>query len=1200
MKLKCLILSGLVICGLLTGCLSEPDFEPVADGGVQINLDGSIAHVATRVNAQGFETGDALGLYAVNYENNNQTPGTLLDEGNQADHVKYVFDESNWKWTPVTPVYYKDVNTNVDLYAFYPHAEPASVEVYNFEVKKDQSTAEKDGVLAGYEASDFLWGKAFNIAPTESKVKVTLNHMMAGVHVVLKEGDGFDVAGDWDLLDKKVLLTNTTRKASIDLSTGEVTPIGGAQATGIVMCLQSDGSFRAVAVPQTVEALAPLFNITVGGVSYVFKKSEAYIYSPGKLHTFTITVNRKYPSGEYEFALTDTQISEWKEDINTHEGVARQYYCVHCEEPGTLGKLIRADGKNPKKIKNLKVSGKLDACDFYFMRDSMSVLQALNLHDACCVKTTEASAYNHGYAIDETYKDSYKELEYNEYGYWIGTDSFGNTTYLYDSDNRIPESALSGYSRQSYLMHFTFPHGITEIAGSAFRNTPLVGALVIPDTVTEIGYAAFSDCPNLTSLSLPSNLVKLDGGVFRDCSSLSGTLVLPQTLKVIEIETFANTNFTGPLVLPDQLETLGQNAFINCKGFTGDLIIPSSLKKTGVNAFMNCSGLNGQLTMHDDFEINSGVFSSCSFTGELKIPASTIHLANAFYGCNFSSLAPLPEGLLSIENSTFSDCRRLSGIIEFPESLTTIGIGAFQCTGVEGLIFPSNIAIIKDEAFNLCYNINSIVCKSFEPPMITPTTFGGVPKNNFTLEVPANSVKRYQQDLSWGEFVRISPYYAFSISKSIIRSLNNGYSNKYILRAPSNYNWSVKDKPDWVTVTPSSGTGKTEVTITFSDMTDSEVGSFDLEITDDYGNYQGMETHAGRAGEVVFKLEEVDYTTSVTVEQYDYDYGDGDVIVLNEATKGLGVNLVFLGDCYDAKDIASGSYLADLKEAFGYYFAVEPYATYKDYFNVYAVFGVSADSGMGTVNTIRDAKFGSQYSLSGISPDFEVCYEYATKANPNINSDQTLVVLVENTTNYGGICYMWSDGSAVACCPKSADPYPYDFRGIVQHEAGGHGFGKLADEYIYVNNFISECSCCNPHDDKLIVGKSFGWYRNLELTGDVNEVGWSHLIFHPQYSNEVDIYEGGFYHSRSVYRSEPTSCMNNNIPYFSAISRQAIVERIMEYAGEEFNLEKFYANDSDAFGAATRSIVPELPIESFGNGKQHAPVFMGDKPDFLK
>ena len=140
MKIKYFSIVSLAIAAMLTSCISEPDFEPLPQGGIPINVDGSINQVNTKVNAQGFENGDGLGLYAVNYENENQTPGTLMDEGNQVDHVKYVFNEKDWKWVPVRPVYYKDINTNVDLYAFYPHAEPSSVSAYNIEVQKDQST----------------------------------------------------------------------------------------------------------------------------------------------------------------------------------------------------------------------------------------------------------------------------------------------------------------------------------------------------------------------------------------------------------------------------------------------------------------------------------------------------------------------------------------------------------------------------------------------------------------------------------------------------------------------------------------------------------------------------------------------------------------------------------------------------------------------------------------------------------------------------------------------------------------------------------------------------------------------------------------------------------------------------------------------------------------------------------------------------
>lgn len=1203
MKVKHLLAGCLAVTGLLTSCLSEPDFEPVVEGGIPINLDGSITQTSTKVNAQGFEDKDALGLYAVNYQDSNQTPGTLLDEGNQADHVKYIFDEANWKWNPVKPVYYKDVNTNVDLYAFYPHAEPASVAEYNFEVQKDQSTPRTEHKISGYDASDFLWAKVENVAPTEAKIKIQLKHKMAGAQVVLVQGEGFDVAGDWDFLDKKVLVTNTTRKATINLTDGEVKPLGGPQATGIVMAVQTDASFRAVVVPQTVQAGTPLFCITIGGVTYKFTCSENFTFTSGKLSTFTIKINRKYPSGEYEFVLADTQISDWKEDINTYEGEARQYYCVHCEEPGTLGRLIKADKKNPDKIKNLKVSGKIHAGDFYFMRDSMALLQSVNLKESTIMPSYYIELIIDGQSVPYFFESviGFDEI-LKRVPSWSG--SWGDS-YEHAKDE-IPYMA---FKDKRTLVNFAFPEIVTKIGSEAFYGcSVLSGALILPDDVKEIGYDAFSECSNLSSISLPIGLEKIDDCAFNRCSSLSGILMLPSTLKSIGNSAFNECRgFWGSLVLPNGLTYLGPMAFANCSGFTGDLRIPESLKDIYFETFCGCSGLNGRLVMHDDLCFSGArQFWDCRFQGELVLPANITNIPESCFGGNdFTSIASFPDGLLEIGKTAFTQLRRLMTTIELPESLVSLGEYAFwDCQNLQGVILPSNLSVIRSGTFNGCYQINKIICKSSTPPIVQTGAFDGVPKDNFTVEVPANAVKKYQADTQWGEFRRISAHYDFSISRDISRTLSAGKSQTYVLRAPANYAWSVESKPEWITVSPSSGMGKAEVVVTFAQMTDAEVGTIGMEgYYDEWGSWHEEYSYPGREGEIVFKLDDVEgYTASMAVEQYDYEYGDGDVIQLHKATKGNGVNLMFMGDCYDAKDIAIGTYLADIEEAFGYYFNVEPYRTYKDYFNVYAVFGESADSGMGTVNTIRDAKFGSQYSLDGISPDFATCYEYAVKADPDMIPGQTLVVMIENTTDYGGICYMWGDGSAVACCPKSGDAYPYDFRGIVQHEAGGHGFGKLADEYIYHNAFIQSCSClCCDHLDALLEGKALGWYRNLEATGDMYQVGWSHLIFHPKYSNVVDVYEGGYFHTRGVYRSEPTSCMNNNIPYFSAISRQAIVERIMEYAGEEFTLDKFYELDSDAFGTTTKSVdFNVLPVDPVFNGKQHAPVYMGDTPDFRK
>ena len=1167
----------------MTGCLSEPYFEPVTeDGGIPISIDGSVRQVETKVNAQGFEHGDALGLYAVNYEDGNQTPGTLMAEGNQADHVKYIFDYNNWSWNPVKPVYYKDVNTNVDIYAFYPYDEPESVEAYTFEVQKDQSKKETNSSLSGYEASDFLWTKVENVSPTEAKIRMQLDHKMAGVQVILTEGDGFSEAGDWDLLDKKVLITNTTRKATINLSTGVVTPLGGAQATGIVMCPQTDGTFRAIAVPQTVQAGVQLFSITIGGQSYGFARAQDFTYAAGKLNKFTIKINRKYPTGEYELEFIESDIVDWRQDLNTHEGEARQYYCVHVTEPGTLGRLIKADKKNPDKIRNLKVSGKISDEDFYFMRDSMAILEAVNLKESKVVDV----CMNEWIAQADLDGDNYEEIYYH-----------ADMAVMNDV---IPSYAFSG--KQS-LYYIAFPENIVEIGENAFSSSSISGALVIPDAVKTIRSHAFS-YTNISSVQLPSSMQIIGESAFCACSSLSGKLILPHTVTYIGSYAFISCSFTGNLILPETLEYIGPMAFFHSGKYSGGLRIPDKIKVIKTNAFGSnwLYPFTGVLDLNNVEKIESGAFGNCHFTGELIIPENVKELpGEAFEGNRFTSVI-FPKSLKVIGDYAFSACYNLMEIT-FPKELMIIGTGAFMgCSHILELDLPSTLQSIHSCAFQQCYGISQITCRSIEPPIIQSDSFDGVNKDAFNLEVPSNSVKRYQADSNWGEFRRIAAHYDFSISRPISRTLNAKKSKKYILRAPANHSWSIESKPEWITITPASGTGKVEITVTFDEMTASEVGVFESDILDEWGNYQGTMTFSGRAGEIVFLLDGKDYRSTMTVEQYDYDGSDGDCITLNTATKGDGVDIVILGDGYDARDIANRDYLNDLQAAMQHYFDVEPYKTYKDYFNVYVVIGESDDSGIGTLNSIRDAKFGSSFGERNlVEPNTNTCFEYAYKAPIN-NLAHTLIILVQNTSLYGGVCYMYGDGTAIACCPTSEEAYPLDFRGLVQHEAGGHGFGKLADEYIDHHAFISTCKCiCCGHLDNLLDGKDLGWYRNLEATGDMHQVGWSHLIFHPQYSDYVDMYEGGYFHSRGVFRSEATSCMNNNIPYFSAISRQAIVERIMEYAGEEFTLEKFYENDSDAFGPTTKGgMIPEFTIEPMFYGKQHAPVFMGDSPNFKK
>lgn len=110
----------------------------------------------------------------------------------------------------------------------------------------------------------------------------------------------------------------------------------------------------------------------------------------------------------------------------------------------------------------------------------------------------------------------------------------------------------------------------------------------------------------------------------------------------------------------------------------------------------------------------------------------------------------------------------------------------------------------------------------------------------------------------------------------------------------------------------------------------------------------------------------------------------------------------------------------------------------------------------------------------------------------------------------------------------------------------------------------------------------------------MTDVAWSHFIFDPRYSNVVDIFEGGYGYARGVYRSEINSCMNYGIPYYNAISRQAIVERILNNSGEGFTMDKFYANDSSEWGSTggSRAAVSGTP---YGNGTHRPVTIVKDK-----
>ena len=1120
-----LLIYIITVCHLLAGCSDDLFGGDESRGsGNRITLSGEIDQLAvTRVNDSGFADGDVMGVYIVDYNGN--TPGTLQPSGNRADNVRHTYDAANAKWNSAYDIYWKDDHTHIDVYGYYPFGSPESIDAYPFTVERDQSKPSEDGVMGGYEASDFLWGKVADVAPTDRVIRLPMAHRMANARVTLTEGTGF-ADGEWEQTERTVLVANLIRGARINLSDGTVKAKGSVEPTATVPARVGD-EWRAIVVPQTVAAGTTLFTITVGGIPYKFSKNEAFTYTAGKMSNFTIRVDKKAETGQYTLTLVNESITPWESDLVSHDAEGKAYIVINTTR-GHLKSSIIAANKDYTKLKNLKITGEIDATDFEFMKNEMTQLEALNLKD---VKV---------------------------YG------RFGNQEWNGISDNVEKEGVIpvGAMSDKKSLLYLVLPDKLEAIGSSAFDNcTNLTGSLIIPKGVTRIGTMAFDNCSNMKGvLELPNTLEYISNQAFNYCD-FTCELILPESLKYIGHDAFlGNNGFYGNLNLPSDLFYLGSGAFQDCSNLTGDLRIPQKITEILNNTFKT-TNFNGSLTLHDGItKIGNLAFMGTKFRGELILPKNlTIIGEEAFYNCNLSGELKLPNSILSIGNEAFSYNERLTGILELPNKISTIGDFAFSgCSGLQGLIIPRNVESIRQGAFLNCFGIGSIVCEGDIPPYLGSGAFDGVPKDNFTVEVPESAVPQYQTAIGWNEFKRIAAHHELVCRPSTVCALNNGHTQTLVLDAEGE--WEVESKPDWCELSPMSGNGKTEVTISINTLSKGA------------GN---------RTGEVVFKLKNEDYTHTCSVSQYDYIYGEDEWLTLQKATRGNtgGINVVIIGDGFNAKDIAEGDCLPALKEAAQYLITIEPYKTYSKYFNIYIGFAMSNESGIGSVNTIRYNRFGTTFTGgSGLSADYDEIFSYALNA-PTVNQNnlnQTLIIIVPNTTEYGGITQMWEDGSAIAICPRSTDAYPYDSRGVLQHEAGGHAFGKLGDEYIYHNAFIDACHCmCCSHVGAINQAKSLGWYDNLSLTGKMHEVPWSHLIFDNRYSNLVDIYEGGFMHSRGVFRSEQNSCMNNNVPYFNAISRESIVRRIKKYAGETFSFEEFVANDkTDASSAvsATRGV----------------------------
>ena len=264
----------------------------------------------------------------------------------------------------------------------------------------------------------------------------------------------------------------------------------------------------------------------------------------------------------------------------------------------------------------------------------------------------------------------------------------------------------------------------------------------------------------------------------------------------------------------------------------------------------------------------------------------------------------------------------------------------------------------------------------------------------------------------------------------------------------------------------------------------------------------------------------------------DYSH-DGEVVNMRQAYQGQGIDLVFVGEGFTDKDFEEGGpFDQRMDQAINQFFFKEPYASLRGRFNVYAVKTVSPN-----------AEFYGN-ATHAIDEDVSKALEYASKV-PSLIPNRPMYVNVIYNNNSGGrsYCTMFEDNSYVCFSMDGVSP-------VLNHEAGGHGIGKLLDEYVEQGNE----SLTLPEERKTYldnVWTTLGWGANVDWHSNPTEVKWSKFISDSRYADEqIGVYEGSYLYGQGAYRPTKNSIMRetytNTILGFNAPSREAIYKRVMK------------------------------------------------------
>jgi len=718
-----------------------------------------------------------------------------------------------------------------------------------------------------------------------------------------------------------------------------------------------------------------------------------------------------------------------------------------------------------------------------------------------------------------------------------------------------------------------------------FMGGDFIEKVILPETIEYINGNPFSNSPCLSEISgkLASEdgrCLILNGKIHSFASAGLEEYTTPEGVDRIGSSAFASMKSLKKLVISEGVEVIGHEAVFNNPSLE-EVYLPLTLKNIEAYAFAWSPNIK-KFYGNTDFVSEDGYALLVDNYNGLGLK----FMVSFASGAGLTSY-DIPAGVEGLENYTFCQSETLSSVT-FPEGLVYFGPETFYETfEIESISGPDvmndNRSLVIDNT--LLFVADKGLTEYIVPDCVTSLGYQVFANKKYLEEV------KMSDNITHVEGIGYLFCYSHNLKTVTVSARMNDLG--YDPFGTSGYECSSLETiymrapiPPAITYNRAEGIPGSYENLTIYVPQDSYDAYMSSQSWSPYREY----------------FEPYDYG-DLSEFYPDYyissDYSsDGGVETLQTATVGNGIDIVLMGDAYSDREIADGSYGSDMEYMYDNLFTQEPFKTYKDLFNVYYVNVVSMTEGYENSGAALEGFFGDGTLVGG---NDSKCFEYALKAVSEDRMDEALIIVAMNSDAYAGTCYMYypesatgtyGSGPSVAYFPKGGDPVT--FAQLLHHEANGHGFAKLADEYDY--EYMGEISAeeaSQTRDQQ----NNWGWWKNVGFTSDPEQVRWSYFLEDERYANEgLGVFEGGLTYFTGVWRPTENSIMRYNTGGFNAPSREAIYYRIHKLAyGDswEYDYEEFVEYDavnrsSSSAPQKSRRNYVERPLEPTA-----APVVVG-------